>query len=505
MPALLAPALTSVFVSIGVGAATAGILANVATLVIGVGFSLLTSAIFRPSQPPAPKPSDGQTIIRQPTAPRFRSYGIVKTGGVLVFAATQHGGLHRVIAMGSGEIDAVIEHWIDDTPVTLDGVEVTTPKYVSGGQPRAIIEYRHGEDDPALLVGLNAAYPAEWTADHKGRGVPHAYMLIHQVGSDQITDMFPLLGNTGYRQVQRAALVRDVIGGALQPAAWSDNAARIIMDYLTHPDGLNLADTWVEGAIAEWEAAIAVCNEAVPLRVGGTEPRWRIWMTYRFDERPADVLRRMLAACDGAVFPTPGGGMTIAVGEWIEPTVTIDDDAIVAFTDVAHGRNILHTANVIRARYTSPDHDYQETDADPWIDEADVAARGEYAIDLELYAVPSHAQARRLMKIAAHRANPEWSGVLTCNLRALPVMGERFIRVVMSELGIDGTFEVTGVTPLIEGTILTGVQVRIHSMTAAAYAWDAATEEGTPPPSPAAIAPQNDIPAPTGLGATFEA
>lgn len=498
MPFAIVPFIVAGFTAIGVGAATATILAQGVLIAVGLGLSLLSQMLFRPAQP---KPSDGQTLIRQSTAPRFRSYGRVKVGGVLMFANTKAGILHRVIAMGSGEIDAVEEHWIDDVLVTVDGSgAVTTPKYVTDGG-KARIEFRLGEAAPPPYTALIADFPTLWTTDHLGKGIPSAYFLQHQVKAEQMSDMWPNLANTGYRQVQRGAKVPSVSGGVIGAASWSDNPVRCILDFMIHPDGFRIPQAQIDAAIDYWEDAIAICDEAIALNAGGTEPRYRLWNTYRFDERPADVLARFLQCCDGQIFPTPNGGIGIRVGKWETPVVTIDDDAILAFSEVRRGADILATANTIRARYTSPDHDYQETEADPWIDAGDVADRGEFAADFEFYCSPSHTQTRRLMKIAAARLNPDWAGSMVCNLRGLMLMGERFFIIDCAELGLNITAEVVQLEQILEGNTITGVKVEWRSANEAAYDWDETTEEGESPPLPPAIVPERDIPVPGGFGA----
>jgi len=482
MAVAIAPAL----IAIGVGVATAPILAQVIVIAVGLGISMLAQTLFS-SKPSQPKPADGQVNIKQAAGPRIRHYGRVKTGGTIVFANTSGGALGRVFAMGSGEIDAVEEHWLDDNLLTLSGSAVTSAPYAPLGASKAFIEFGLGTDAGTFYSALAATYPTLWTGAHLGKGIPSAFLVMHQVPSEDMGDIWPNYGNTLYRQVLRGAKVPAVSGGALTAPSWSDNAARIVLDYLTHADGLKLDPSWITNAAADWETAIAVCYEDV-----GGEARYRIWNSYRFDERPADVLARFLAACDGSLFPTPNRGLSLKVGKWVTPTFTIDSNAILGFTEFGRGRDILSTANTIRARYTSPDHDYLETDADPWVDAADVADRGEFTTDVDLFCAPSHGQARRLLKLAAARANPRWVGSLLCNLRALPVMGERFVFVNLPELGINETFEVLGVElTIIEGSILHGLRVRVASLAAAAYDWDVlrADELGTPPAVPIEIVP----------------
>ncbi|MGX1096506.1 fibronectin type III domain-containing protein [Amorphus sp. MBR-141] len=470
------------------------------------GLSYLSGLLRPSSQTPQPRPQDQQVTIKSSSAPRFRGYGIVKIGGVLMHAGAQGGYLHRIFALGSGEIDAFLEHWIDDLAVEIDGSgDVTSGKYVHEGQSRVHIESRLGTTSPAQYTGIT-----DWTADHLGKGIPSAYVRLEQVPSEVFLDTFPNGGNTQYRAVYRGAKVPNPTIGATGVTdggnfSWSDNAARVICDYLIHPDGLGLDPSWITNALSYWQTAQSICDEDVALAAGGTEKRYRIWNTYRFDERPADVLQRFLAACDGILVATPGRGLALIVGKWVTPTVTIDDSAILSFEDIGRGRDALTTANTIRAQFTFPGLDYQATDADPWIDDADVTARGEFVTDIALFPVPSHGQARRLMKISAHRANPEWVGTLTCNLRALPVMGERFITVQVSELGISGTFEILDQPQFLvdEESRVQGMQISVASLTSAAYAWNAATEEGTGPVVPTFTAPDNTIDAPTGLDVTI--
>lgn len=207
----------------------------------------------------------------------------------------------------------------------------------------------------------------------------------------------------------------------------------------------------------------------------------------------------MNVACDGRLVPTPDGGLTLDIGTWAEPSITLDADAITGFSEVARGRDVLTTANIIRATFTSPNHDYQSTDADQWIDDDDVALRGEIPVDKAFNMAPSHSQARRLMKLEAYRANPSWVGVFQCNLRAMAVFGKRFVRISYPLFGINEVFEIQDFRFNIgEGGILTGVSLQVQSMPAEAYQWDPASEEGTAPISEASTA-TNAIPLPSGF------
>ncbi|QMV26693.1 hypothetical protein GRI33_07045 [Brucella sp. BO3] len=82
--------------------------------------------------------------------------------------------------------------------------------------------------------------------------------------------------------------------------------------------------------------------------------------------------------------------MTLDIGAWSEPTVILTADAITGFSDVGRGRDVMTTANTIRATFFDPNQDYQASDADPWADEDDVSERGEEARDVQFNMAPSH-------------------------------------------------------------------------------------------------------------------
>lgn len=465
------------------------------SLGLSVGISFLSSLIFKPSQP---KPEDVQSSVANPTAVRQRHYGRGKTSGPWVFAESKDGHFHKVIALGTGQLDAIEEYWIDGNQVTIGGGDlVVTAPYTS----RARIQTRLGLPTETAYSNLTDVFP-EWDSDHRGDGVASLYATQFAVESKDMSLVFPKVTATEYRVVFRGSLVYNPLTETTQ---WTDNAAAVIRDYMTHPDGMRLPVALMNTpqAAAGWLAAAERAAELVPLKAGGTEARYRLWGSYFLNERPADVLGRMLNSCDGAIVPTPDGGVTLDIGTWVNPTVVIDADTIVGF-EVQRGRDILTTANVISATYLSPDHDYQGTDADQWVDEDDVALRGEIVSDTSFSMAPSHGQARRLMKLAAYRANPNWVCTLQCNLRALAAFGKRFVRVRYPLFGIDEVFELKSfLFNFGEGGILSSVTLDLHSMPSDAYAWDAEAEEGTAPISEQTVV-SDVIPVPTGFaGSVF--
>lgn len=469
---------------------------------ISLGLSYLASAF---AQRPSQKPEDVQQSTRQPAQTRSKHYGRVKISGPWMFGESYQGNFYKVLALGVGPFDAIEQFWVDDAQVTVAGDGTVSGGKLDFSDPAkesAKIYYRLGAATETSYSQLTDVFP-EWTTSHRGDGIASILAIQRAVEQDEYLDAYPNGINTNYRVVARASKLTPFGGGT---PAWGDNAAAVIYDYMRSRDGQRLPTAVLDTpqALAGWSAAYARATENVALKAGGTDDRYRIWGSYQLSERPADVLNRMLAACDGRLVPTPDGGLTLDIGTWAEPDVIIDEGAIVGFSGVKRGRNILETANTIRATYLDPSQDYQSTDADPWVDEADVTARGEIALDTSFIMAPSHSQARRLMKLTAYRAKPRWTGTFQTNLRGLAAYGKRFIRLRYAAFAIDEVMEVQDLKLIIgEGATVTGVTLELQSMPAEAYAWDATQEEGDAPVA-GSVDVDDSIPSPTDGGRTFD-
>lgn len=451
-------------------------------LALSLGLSYLASSLFRPSQP---KPEDVQQQVRQPTAPRVRHYGRVKTSGTWAFAETKSGNFYKILALGQGPFDAIEEVWIDDLRLDLlpDGTPVPPSKFRHGSTGSSLlrVETRVGNPTEAAYGEIVSAFP-QWTTEHRGDGVASLLACQYAVGQEYYLSLFPNGINTNYRVVARTSKVKHPITGAI---SYNENAAAIIRDYMTHADGMRLPEGLFTTPLAQagWVSAYNRSVEGVAIAAGGSEPRYRLWGSYQLNERPADVLGRMLACCDGRLVPTPDGGLTLDIGAWSEPSVVLTAEAITGFSEVGRGRDVMTSANTIRATFLDPSQDYQSTDADPWADEDDVSERGEEAKDVQFNMAPSHSQARRLMKLEWFRANPSWVGTFNTNLMGLAAFGERLIRIQYPLFGINSVFEVLDFKFILgEGGILQGATIQVQSMPQEAYQWDP-SQEGTAPVS----------------------
>lgn len=459
-----------------------------------VGLALLSGALAPTAQ--QVKPSERQQTIRQAVGPRVRYYGQVKVGGTLWFFDTSSSGnplpswsgshLFVGITLNEGEISEVHEIWLNDTLCTFDGSGfITAPDtYLEEGDVTPIVRVLVKMGDAAQTVHslLDAAFATVGTS-HRLRGVANVLAIFGEVDSAQVTRVYPQY-IPQVRIVMDASLIKNVRTDVVE---YSNNAGDVIYDYLTavdgagFPYGAGFAESEVD--LESFQNFATVSDEPVDLKAGGTVPRWMLAGGYAFNEDMRTVLRRMLAACDGDLTMTPSGKVGITGGEWVAPTLTLDDAlGHIISGEFRRGQSALAAFNELTITYTEPTLDFQEAEAEVWIDATNQALRGRVLSEqLDVTMAPNHSQARRLGKITTKKKNPRWMGTIITNYYGMNAINEKTVTVKFSPLGIDETFEITSLKILDD---LTGVQMTISSLDATAYAWDAMLEEGTGPSVP---------------------
>lgn len=471
-----------------------------------LGLSFVSNAIFSPQNNGQPKQSDPQqrqATVRQSIGARTRYYGRVKVGGTMFFFEVNEGTLFTGLTLNEGRIHGVAEYWLNDSIVEVDGAGfVTSFPYTNGAGAFAQIHVKLGTDDQTVHSQLDAAF-ADVDASHRLRGVANVLTIFNEVTRDMISAVYPQL-NPQIRIVMDASVVKSVRTGTV---AWSDNPADAIYDYLTGRDGAGFAygSDFEESLIdlPSFQHMADISDEITPRKDGGTVKRYRLWGGYSLNEKMKDVLPRMLATCDGDLYMTSAGKVAIRGGEWVAPQLTLDDQAgHIISHEFSRGTGALAAFNELTITYMEPTLDYQEVEAERWVDQTNLALVGKpTTARLSLEMVPHHAQARRLGKIHTHKSNPKWQGRLITNFYGFNAIGERTVRLKISVLGIDEDFLVRRVTILPD---MTGVELQVTSLSAAAYAWDAELEEGTAPGQPPDTSTPVDLPPPEDFAVTVK-
>lgn len=483
---------SAVLTAVGLSSAAAGIAAN---LLIGTGLSYLGALVRGKQKFRTPTP-ETQAVINEAVGERRRGYGRAKLGGRRAFWDSGDGILWQIVMHHHGEIAAFEQAWIGDQPVEIgsDGF-VTTEPYPGYVQ----IETHRGTEGQAASPLMMSGWPGVWTAKHRLRGIAYSVVWMWGPKAEKYSAIFPEGPHTPFRQTARLSPVHDPRTGI---TAWSDNLSLCIRDYLLSPDGYRLMK---DGTVADppalddasFIAFADVCDEMVQT-VGGVERRYRCWGTYGLQDDPKDVLARMRACGDVDLYQTADGRIGIRGGAWVPPTVTITDRDILGYS-LEEGAGRFAAFNELKVIYVDEAQDFQPTEAESWVDEADQAIRGRIVDEFTVDMCPSAGQAARLARIHAARRNPRWRGTIRTNLVGLNARYQRTIRVVIGEIDLDETFIVESHGFSAD---LSGCEMQIASIGPEAY--EPVEGAGAPPPPLQDTKPNLTLPVPTGLTPAVE-
>ena len=235
------------------------------------------------------------------------------------------------------------------------------------------------------------------------------------------------------------------------PATWqfSRNRAMIVLDALLNnparPYPLEQID------LPSFIAAANSDDEAVPLKAGGTEPRYRadgvvVWQGGEVEELVAPI-----AEAGAGRLTRVGGRVAMTPGVWTEPVVTLTDvlDDGLSFEVLKPGRDL---ASVVTCRYTAPSRGYEMADLAPFRVPGAEVEGADAVLDIELPWVTSPTQAMRVQKILALRQRQQKRLVATFPPNALRAVSGSTVAVTLPApfAAMNDVYEVQSIAPVAE-------------------------------------------------------
>lgn len=470
---------------------------------IVVGISIAQRKLFGPK---GPAQTNLQAEFVQTDGPLIERYGLCLAGGERVFWTFKEKTQVKVTVLASTELTEVVDVYLNGKTVTLNANgEVTDDKYVvvstihnTPPTPPTLVDLHQvkilttpGTDDQTALSELTTLFPSDWTADHRARGHALCFGFYDNPGRKKFAAMY----ETGDVPTQQIA---GKFGKCYDPrdgsTAFSENSALQLMQYLQSEHGGSnpLADF----ELAEWQQGANDCDDAIPKKAGGTEPRYRSALSFRHSEPRSEVINRFLATCGGTLREKPNGKIGFRAAKYRVPTITISEEHIIAI-DGGDGSDGRQRFSELTSTYTSPDHDFTAQTAAPYQDPHLVAKYGVKKRPVDRKDVPSPSQAQRLDKWDLATQNPDRELTLVLRFIGLKLMDEESILLNLPDLGfVNEPMQITFWGSLND---FTEFKVKVQTYRDAS-AWDPATEEGDPPPSVAEVGGQNVvIPTPLGL------
>lgn len=495
----MAQAVALVLTGIGATTAAATLVTAAGTLtlagvVVNIGGALLLSELTRPDIPDAATPDNIQSLNQAAAGARVRHYGLVKAGGNVVLHRARDGRSYRVIVHGHDEISRIVGRFLNNETVSVDDNGfITDDQYQHGGRSRVQLFERLGKVPETHYSEITDVWP-EWTSSHRLDGLWTSLIVSESVPPEQYRAMYPKNEPDLAILAETTACLDTRTGQKV----FTENMALAIRDYVASVDGFNRPDAFEDQDISD---QADICDREVALAAGGTEKLYRISGSYLLNEKPQNVLGRMLSACAGRIRLKPSGKVGLKVGAWSEPEFTLSFADILEVQDVNSGPDLLDRYNELPARFNSHDLGHVEVDAEPWRDADRVEEDGAVLTgpDKSLMMCPSHRQARQVMKIHMERDNPKQEVTLLCKPRALPAIYEDTVALHVPQLALTGDYEVARHALSFEKGLLRAVGLTLRKVNSEAFTLSLA-EQGEVQTLPPADEPSG-VPVPENVTA----
>lgn len=411
-PAQADPLSALIVGAIGLTGTAATIGTAVLTTAFGVGLQFAANRL-------RPKEKTGATAARvglkvDTNAPRQFIIGETATGGSLAFwhlSGSDNQKLWMVIVLADHEctsLQSVIVTGKNKSWNSSTGV-------VDGYSNKLKVRFYPGAASPTADAALVAASGGRWTSSEVGSNV--CYVVVEADFDEKVfPDGIPELGF-----VVRGAKLYDPRTGT---TAYSANPAVAIYNLLRgivaggEPLlGMNVAASAIR--LSEAQAAANACDEAVALKAGGTELRYRCNVILDCDQTSRDHIEVILASMAGEVIES-GGIYRIMAGVAQSPIASISDDDLISGEPLTYrprrGRNQL--VNAVTGSYFEPSRNYSPVGLPPRTSSTNEDEDGGIRLTttLDLAAVTSRTQAQRIQEIERKKARR--MGSLGAQLRA---------------------------------------------------------------------------------------
>ena len=381
-----------------------GVAAGVAEIGLGLGLSFVAKKL-RPKQKSSTASEARGTPVNLTidTNPnRTVIIGEAATGGSLAYwqlSGTDNNVLHMVIPLADHECTSLEK-------VLVNGKEKTrnaTTGEIDGYGANLVIRFYSGAAGQTADSEVVATSGGRWTANEVGTGVCYVVAKLtydEKLFPEGIPDLSfvvrglklfdPRTSTTGYSANVAVALwnVLRGISSAGEPLL-----------------GMNVPSSAIR--ISDAQAAANACDEAMALKAGGTEPRYRCGFVFSTSQSNRDIIETLLAAMAGELIECGGIYRMIAGVSQTPVAALTDSDIIISERLVAkpkRSRNEL--TNAIQGSFTDPSRGHASVALPPRTSSADELADGGIRLSraIDLSAVTSRAQAQRVLEVERKRA-----------------------------------------------------------------------------------------------------
>ena len=410
-------------------------------------------------------------------------YGERRVGGVRVYVKTAGGKkneyLYIALALCEGEIESISGIEIDDTPIT-------DSKYLGLYSYQTFL----GTDDQTVSTLLQES-GAEWTSDHRLRGV--AYIAIRLKWD---TDAF-----SGIPEITAVVRGRKIYDPRTTTTEWKDNPALCIRDYLTnnrYGKGLPLSainDTAFSAAANDLDSFTAT-------PYSGASGTIKIFKTNAVLNTGEEIFRnveRLLIGCRGFL-PYTQGQYALKIDQSTSSLMTLDTSTIIGGISIS-GSKKEDRFNRVVVKFPNPETDWQPDQA-IWPDAGSTEENtflaedgGTLLVDeVDIESVTNYYSARDIARILVLRSRNALRVGLRATSEALDLMIGDVVSITHPTPGWTAKpFQVEEIALNYDGT----VNLSLIEYDSSIYAYDPANEETTYPdsdlPDPFSVEPPSGL------------
>lgn len=510
--------------TVGGTAITVGAVINAALVVASVASALISTFNTPKGRPPVSAlenrfDTDVSTTVAAEIGDRITVRGRARNGGNLLQYEARDTVVYRAQALHHGRMQG-IDGWVyGDRILAVDanGWVTTEPFNQSpppGRQSNMRLRFVNGAAGQAAFADWVAALapvgstPAAWDANSRGEGIGIVFGEYTGSSKAVFQSQFP----SGVENLAPVVEGEHVLDVRTNVTAFSRLAALHVYDLLRSPDGARMPVAALD--VASFRHAADLDDQNVTTRSGDIIDRWSVDVADKLTDELADRLRVLLEARDGRLVEGPQG-LALLGGRWREPTITIGPSDIIAITSSTRGTARMSLANTFVPTMVWPANNYIQTAFENVIVSDSVARVGPYVDPFFPRAVSHQNQLYRLMKLRAQRKNPARRLQLVLDYFAgirllaeihpddpdgVPRQATTVRLAPFPGRDIAGTYEIVGAPRLDPAS--RRVEITIISLSAAAYAFDAATEERLPPPIAVDTRQQGGLPGAAIVSAT---
>ena len=398
----LAGTISGVLAAGGIGAA-----------LIRIGGTLLLSAATQALMPKPKMTLQARTVtVREPVMPREIVYGRARKGGVIVFLNASGPGdrfLDLVIVLAAHRVKSIGAVYFEGE-MAVDAAGAAQGRWAG----KVVVDKRLGSTSQTAFARLMAALPDKWSENHRLQGCAALHVRL-----TYDRDVFP----GGIPNITADIEGKDdIFDPRSETRGYSENPALCLADYMAHPEfGIRATIAAEDGItrISLIEAA-NICDERVPLREGGSEPRYACNGVISLSQAPKVIIEGLLSSFAGRC-AFSAGSWRIHAGAWRAPSVSLSADdvregGLTLATRVSRSQNF----NGVRGQFVSPENDWQPDDFPAYASDVYLAEDGGERVwrDISLPFTISAPMAQRLARIELERARRQMTVRLSGKLSA---------------------------------------------------------------------------------------